>query len=192
MLETLILEGRALFRDRIAAEEPGAVSFYDLDQYIDSESLLNNILFGKMKSTGERAKEKVSQSIVRLLIEEDLLEAVLGIGMEYPVGNKGEKLSGGQRQKLAVARTLLKKPRILLMDEATSGLDNASQARIQDLLETRWKGTATVISVVHRLDIIKNYDKVAVMKAGKLVEIGPYRELMEKKGVLYELDGGKR
>lgn len=192
MLETLILEGRALFRDRIAAEEPGAVSFYDLDRYIDSESLLNNILFGKMKSTGERAKEKVSQSIVRLLIEEDLLEAVLGIGMEYPVGNKGEKLSGGQRQKLAVARTLLKKPRILLMDEATSGLDNASQARIQDLLETRWKGTATVISVVHRLDIIKNYDKVAVMKAGKLVEIGPYRELMEKKGVLYELDGGKR
>jgi ABC-type multidrug transport system fused ATPase/permease subunit len=76
------------------------------------------------------------------------------------------------------------------MDEATSALDNSSQNRIQNLLETKWKGRSTLISVIHRLDTIKNYDKIAVMKAGKLVEIGPYTDLMNKKGILYELVHG--
>ena len=78
------------------------------------------------------------------------------------------------------------------MDEATSGLDNNSQARIQKILDTRWKGKSTLIAVVHRLDIIKDYDKVAVMKAGKIVELGTYDELMARKGMLYELVHGKR
>ncbi len=78
------------------------------------------------------------------------------------------------------------------MDEATSALDNKSQTRIQNLLETRLKGKTTLISVIHRLDIIKNYDKVAVMKTGKIIEFGPYKELMSKKGVLYELVSGKK
>jgi ABC-type multidrug transport system fused ATPase/permease subunit len=78
------------------------------------------------------------------------------------------------------------------MDEATSALDNKSQARIQNLIETRWKGKNTIISVVHRLDIIKNFDKIAVMKAGKISEIGTYDELIEKKGTLYELEFGKK
>jgi ABC-type multidrug transport system fused ATPase/permease subunit len=112
--------------------------------------------------------------------------------MHYEVGNKGENLSGGQRQKLAIARIFLKAPRLMIMDEATSALDNKSQARIQDLLERRWKGKRTVISVAHRLDIVKNYDKIAVMKAGKIIEIGPYDQLMDKKGVFYELVTGKR
>jgi ABC-type multidrug transport system fused ATPase/permease subunit len=80
----------------------------------------------------------------------------------------------------------------MIMDEATSALDNKSQARIQDLLERRWKGRTTVISVVHRLDIVKNYDKIAVMKAGKIIEMGAYAQLMENKGVFYELVTGKR
>jgi ABC-type multidrug transport system fused ATPase/permease subunit len=77
------------------------------------------------------------------------------------------------------------------MDEATSALDNRSQARIQQLLETRWKGKSTVIAVVHRLDIVRNFDKVAVMKAGKIGEIGTYKELINRKGMLYELEYGK-
>jgi ABC-type multidrug transport system fused ATPase/permease subunit len=78
------------------------------------------------------------------------------------------------------------------MDEATSALDNKSQARIQNLLESRWKGRSTVIAVVHRLDIIKNFDKIAVMRAGKISEIGTYDELIAKKGMLYELVYGKK
>jgi len=112
--------------------------------------------------------------------------------MDFNVGTKGDRLSGGQRQKLAIARVFLKAPNILIMDEATSALDNASQKRIQNLLETKWKGKSTLISVVHRLDTIKNYDKVAVMKAGKIVEMGKYEELMARKGMLYELVHGAK
>ena len=113
------------------------------------------------------------------------------MGMQHSVGTKGENLSGGQRQKLAIARIFLKNPSILIMDEATSGLDNESQARIQNLIESQWKGKSTLIAVVHRLDIIKGYDRIAVMKGGKIVEMGTYDELMAKNGVLRGLVDGK-
>jgi ABC-type multidrug transport system fused ATPase/permease subunit len=111
--------------------------------------------------------------------------------MHYNVGSKGDNLSGGQRQKLAIARVFLKAPRVLIMDEATSALDNKSQARIQNLLETRWKRKSTLIAVAHRLDTIRKFDKIAVMKAGKIIEMGGYEELIARKGALYELVGRK-
>jgi ABC-type transport system involved in cytochrome bd biosynthesis fused ATPase/permease subunit len=191
MLENLILEGRAMFREKIANDAPQAITFYEISEYIFSQTILNNIFFGKIKTANPQAQEKINQSIIQLLIEEDLLETIIEIGMYYQVGTKGDKLSGGQQQKLAIARIFLKHPRILIMDEATSALDNTSQTRIQNLLETRWKKKSTVISVVHRLDTIKNYDHVAVMKAGKITEIGTYDELMARKGMLYELVGKK-
>jgi ABC-type dipeptide/oligopeptide/nickel transport system ATPase subunit len=192
MLEKLILEGRFLLRERIPADDPDALTFYNVSEYIYSETILNNILFGKTKTTNSQAQEKIDQSIIQLLIEEDLLETIVEIGLQFQVGSKGDRLSGGQRQKLAIARSFLKAPRLLIMDEATSALDNKSQTRIQRLLENKWKGRATLISVVHRLDIIKNYDHVAVMKAGKIVEMGSYSDLISKKGMLYELEFGKK
>jgi ABC-type multidrug transport system fused ATPase/permease subunit len=191
ILETLILEGRALFREKISSDDPEAITSYQMSEYIYSQTILNNIFFGKTKTANPQAQERINQSIIQLLIEEDLLEGIIEIGMNFEVGSKGDRLSGGQRQKLAIARAFLKAPRILIMDEATSALDNKSQSRIQNLLETRWKEKSTVISVVHRLDIITNFDKVAVMKAGKILEMGTYDELIGRKGMLYELVGKK-
>ncbi len=191
LLEELILQGRALFREMITGADPGAFTFHDVSEYIYSQTILNNIFFGKTKGASPHAQEKIYQSIIQLLIAEDLLETIIAIGMHYEVGSKGDKLSGGQRQKLAIARAFLKNPRVLIMDEATSALDNKSQARIQNLLETRWKKSTTVIAVVHRLDIIKNFDRIAVMKAGKIIEMGAYDELLARKGALYELSGKK-
>ncbi|MDJ0783005.1 MAG: ABC transporter ATP-binding protein/permease [Desulfosarcinaceae bacterium] len=191
LLERLILEGRVLFRERIEEQMPEAVTFYRLDQYSYGQTILNNILFGKTKTEQTQARERIYQSIIQLLIEEDFLEAAVAIGMQYDVGRGGDKLSGGQRQKLAIARAFLKRPRILIMDEATSALDNKSQGRIQNIIEKHYKGKSTLIAVVHRLDIIKNYDKVAVMKAGKIVEMGTYDELIAKEGQLYELEFGR-
>ena len=191
-LETQILDGRALFREKISATAPGAISFCRMSKYMQSQSILTNIFFGKLKDESATAQEKINTCIHRLLIQEEFLEDILEMGMQYPVGTKGENLSGGQRQKLAIARILLKQPPVLIMDEATSGLDNDSQGRIQELLEARWKGKSTLIAVVHRLDIIKNYDRVAVMKAGKIVEMGTYDDLMDKKGALFDLVTAKR
>jgi ABC-type multidrug transport system fused ATPase/permease subunit len=192
VLRNLILEGRFLFMDKIQKDRPGALTFYRMTEYIYSQTILDNILFGKTTTDHPNAQDLINQSIIHLLIEEDLLERIVEIGMDFRVGTKGDRLSGGQRQKLAIARAFLKNPPILIMDEATSALDNASQKRIQTLLETKWKGRSTLISVVHRLDTIKGYDKVAVMKAGKILEMGPYQELLDKKGVLYELVHGAK
>lgn len=189
MLENLILEGRALFRQMISSDDAQGVHFYNESDYISSQTILNNVVFGKIKTGSPKAQERISQSIIQLLIEEDLLERVMEIGMRYDVGSKGENLSGGQRQKLAIARAFLKEPKILIMDEATSALDNKSQARIQNIMKTRLKNRTTVIAIVHRLDTIKDFDKVAVLKAGKLIEMGAYNELMDRKGTLYELVG---
>jgi ABC-type multidrug transport system fused ATPase/permease subunit len=191
LLENLILEGRALFKEKISVDDPEAFSFYQIAEYIYSQTILNNIFFGKKTTVNPIAQEKIDQSVIQLLIEEDLLETIIDTGMQFQVGSKGDRLSGGQRQKLAIARVFLKSPKVLIMDEATSALDNKSQARIQNLMDTRWKGKSTLISVVHRLDIIKTYDRIAVMKAGKLGEIGTYEELMKKEGMLYELVRGQ-
>ncbi|MFH1139899.1 MAG: ABC transporter ATP-binding protein/permease [Pseudomonadota bacterium] len=192
ILEELILEGRALFRETIKKDKSEAIRFFRLSEYILNQTILNNILFGKTKTSKPIALEKINQSIIQLLIEEDLLETIVQIGMQFEVGTKGDRLSGGQRQKLAIARTFLKAPRVLILDEATSALDNKSQSRIQKQLETRWKGASTMIAVVHRLDMAKTCDKVAVMKAGAIVEVGPYDDLIAKKGMLYELVTGKK
>jgi ABC-type polar amino acid transport system ATPase subunit len=192
MLETMILQARLRLRETIEEERPDAITFFRESAYIHNQTILDNILFGKMTTDNPTAQEKINQSMIQLLIEEDLLEEIVEIGMHYEVGTYGDKLSGGQRQKLAIARTFLKESPLLIMDEATSALDNKSQSRIQAILESKWRGRSTLIAVVHRLDIIKNYDKVAVMKAGKVVEMGEYEELMAKKGMLHELVHGRK
>ena len=191
-LEQRILEARTRFREKVSAEIPQAFSFYRKSEYIHSHTILNNIFFGRMKTTNPQTQDTINEQVIQLLIEEGILETIVEIGMQFQVGSKGDRLSGGQRQKLAIARAFLKKPRILIMDEATSALDNKSQTRIQTLLDTHWKGKATLIAVVHRLDIIKNFDKIGVMKSGKIEELGTYEELMMNKGLLYELVSGKK
>ncbi|WP_300464723.1 ABC transporter ATP-binding protein/permease [Desulfobacula sp.] len=183
----LILEGRYLFRERINQKDPTAIAFFKNDQYIHSQTIFNNILFGIVKTTNPGAQEKINQFIVALLIGEDFLERMIEIGMDFKVGTQGNNLSGGQCQKLAIARTFLKSPPIMILDEATSALDNNSQKRIQNVLSRQWKGKSTLIAVVHRLDIVKEYDKVVFLKAGKIVETGTYEDLMKKKGYFYEL-----
>ena len=191
-IEQRILIARTRFREKISSESPEVFTFYRKSEYIYSHTILNNIFFGILKTTNSQIQDTINEQIVQLLIEEGILETVVEIGMQFQVGSKGDRLSGGQRQKLAIARVFLKKPQILIMDEATSALDNKSQTRIQTLLDTRWKGKATLIAVVHRLDIIKNFDRIGVMRSGKIEEMGSYEELMAKEGLLYELVTGRR
>jgi ABC-type dipeptide/oligopeptide/nickel transport system ATPase subunit len=191
-LKQRILKARSRFKEKVSGEIPEAFSFYRKSEYIYSHTILNNIFFGRLKTTNPQIENTINEQVVQLLIEEGILEILVEVGMQFQVGSKGDRLSGGQRQKLAIARAFLKNPRILIMDEATSALDNKSQNRIQTLLDTRWKGKATLIAVVHRLDIIRNFDKIGVMKSGKVEEMGSYEELMVKKGLLYELVTGRK
>ena len=182
-----VVAGRKKLMENLKKEAPKAVQFYRPDVYMPDASIQQNIIFGRITSDSSHVRTRINTYINRLLVEKTLLEAVLEIGMNFKVGRGGENLSGGQRQKLALARALLKKPSILLLDEATASLDNQSQDRVQKVLESRWKGRSTLVAVIHRLDIIKNYDKIAVMKSGRIEEMGTYDELMEKENLLYRL-----
>lgn len=191
-LEQRILKARELFADRIGALDPQAFTFYRKGEYLYNHGLLDNILFGSIRGDDVQGHERIQQRVVEVLREENLLDHVMQIGLAFQVGSKGDRLSGGQKQKTGLARALLKKPKILVLDEATASLDNLSQARIQHLLETELRGKFTLIAVLHRLDIVSCYDQIAVMKAGRIVECGTYNDLMAQEGIFYGLVRGTK
>lgn len=100
------------------------------------------------------------------------------------VGERGVQLSGGQRQRIAIARALLKDPRVLLLDEATSALDAGSEQVVQEALDRVMVGRTTVM-VAHRLSTIRNADSIAVVEQGCIVESGTHEDLISKEGGAY-------
>jgi ATP-binding cassette subfamily B protein len=107
-------------------------------------------------------------------------------GYETIVGERGQKLSGGQRQRIAIARGVLKNPPILILDEATSAVDNETEAAIQRSLE-RITVNRTTIAIAHRLSTVRNADHIYVMEYGKLVEWGTHAQLLEQQGIYASL-----
>lgn len=186
-----VVRSRADFIELVNTEFPGAFSFFKADRYIESLNIQDNILFGRVRTDAQGAEDELNHRIMQALIMQASLEPVAEIGLNFEVGSMGDRLSGGQRQKVALARTFLKKPPVLILDEATAALDNKSQARVQNILTNNWKGKSTVLAVIHRLDMLPYYDKVVVLKAGKIVEQGGYEELLAKKGALHLLINGK-
>ncbi len=191
-LARMIVEARTPFRKMMQERDPLAFAFLDEDEYMRGRSIQDNIVFGRVKPDSAGAEERINQGIMQLLIMEGVLEQVVEMGFHFEVGSMGDRLSGGQRQKIALARIFLKTPHIVILDEATAALDNASQKRVQSVITRKWKGINTVVAVIHRLDMLVHYDRVAVLKAGKIIEQGTYEQLIDKKGALYELVYGKQ
>jgi ATP-binding cassette, subfamily B, bacterial MsbA len=107
-------------------------------------------------------------------------------GLQTMVGENGVKLSGGQRQRLAIARALLKDAPVLILDEATSALDSESERHVQAALEVLMQDRTTMV-IAHRLSTIEKADRIVVLDAGRIAEIGNHRELLARGGIYAKL-----
>lgn len=138
-----------------------------------------NILYGKPNATDEEVLEATKQSNSLEFIER------FPEGLDTIVGERGIKLSGGQRQRIAIARAILKDPKVLLLDEATSSLDAESERVVQEALDRLMEGRTSII-IAHRLSTIRDVDRIYVLDQGKIVEQGTHDELYAKEDGAYQ------
>ncbi|MBQ9571928.1 MAG: lipid A export permease/ATP-binding protein MsbA [Acidaminococcaceae bacterium] len=143
-------------------------------------TVYDNILYGRLDAT----KEEIEAAAKAANAHDFIME--LPEGYNTNLGDRGVNISGGQRQRIAIARAILKDPRILVLDEATSALDTESERVVQEALNRLMVGRTSII-IAHRLSTIKNADRILVLDKGKLVEDGTHDELMEKNGLYAHL-----
>jgi ATP-binding cassette subfamily B protein len=163
-------------RDLRLQDLRGAIGLVSQDVFLFHGSVRENIAYGNPHVSLEEVIEAAKIAEAHDFIVQ------LPQGYDTIVGERGQKLSGGQRQRLAIARAILKNPPILILDEATSAVDNETEAAIQKSLE-KITQNRTTIAIAHRLSTIRNADCIYVMEYGKLVEWGTHEELLTKQGI---------
>lgn len=152
-----------------------AIGVVPQDTVLFNASLMENVRYGRPSASDEDVKEAIRHAHLDKLIER------LPKGYDTEVGERGLKLSGGEKQRVAIARTILKNPSILLFDEATSSLDSESEAAILSAINEISVGKSSVV-IAHRLSTIVDADRIIVLEAGRVVEQGSHEALLEQDG----------
>ncbi len=156
-----------------------AIAYVGQDALLFDDSIAANIAFGQPGATPHEIKEAADAAAAQFIRE-------LPEGFATRVGVNGQRLSGGQRQRIALARALLRDPRILLLDEATSALDAESEAAVQQALLRLRKGRTTII-VAHRLSTVRDADMILVMAEGRMLESGSHEDLLARESAFTRL-----
>lgn len=150
------------------------------DEFLFEGTIRENILFPRPNATEEQLQNAVNAAYVNEFTDR------FDEGLDTLIGERGVKLSGGQRQRIAIARAILADPKIIILDEATSNLDNESEALIQKSLNELMKGRTTFV-IAHRLSTIKKADQILVIEEGRIAERGNHDELIHSEGRYYDL-----
>ena len=185
-LEGRILEARRQFASNLPEDMRSSIAFFDSLRYNGAASLQDNILFGKIATSQAGGSAQIGALMRQILDELHLRSLVLRIGLDYQVGTGGARLSVPDRQKVAIGRALLKRPTVLILDQASAVLDPAAQNRlVTNVLGCR-QG-ACVYWVLNRVDLAQRFGQVLVMEQGRLVEQGAYDELLRRDSALHRL-----
>jgi len=155
------------------------------ETFLFTGSILDNIRYSKPDATEEEVIRAARIANAHTFIIN------LPDGYDTLLEENGNNISGGERQRLAIARAILNDPPLLILDEATSALDIEAEGRIQEALQRAMKGRTT-IAIAHRLSTLRNADRLAVLEKGRIVEIGSHTELLEKRGIYYKLITAQR
>ena len=147
--------------------------------------LFNDTVKGNLLVANQNASDEEIIDALKIANAWEFVE-LLPKGIESNIGDSGNKLSGGQKQRLSIARAVLKNPPIMILDEATSALDSESEQLVQNALENMMKNRTSIV-IAHRLSTIQKANNIVVLSKGKIVEQGKHQELLEKKGVYFNL-----
>lgn len=182
-MEQRILAARRAFADGLPAEERGAVEFYDFARYNSAATLQDNILFGRLIYGQARADVRVGTLVSEVLAELKLREAVIDVGLEFNVGVAGRRLTPTQRQKLGIARALIKRPQFLVVNEAVAAFDGRTQDMIRDNILKASDGRG-VVWIANRPAQAQPFQQIVVMQGGRIAAQGTPKDL-EARGGLY-------
>lgn len=184
--ELRIVEARRYFSANLPGDLRESIEFFDPDRYNRAASLQDNMLFGRIVAGQAEAVPRIGGLLRKVLDELGLRPQVVKIGLDYQVGVGGARLAVADRQKIALARALVRRPAMLILDQAVAVLDSASQLRVTaGILEYR-KGRG-VVWFLNRNDLAERFDQVIVLERGKLVESGSFAELKSAGGALRKL-----
>ena len=185
-LEARILEARRQFAEHLPAEMRGAIEFFDPGKFIGAASLQDNILFGKIVTGQAEGGVRIGRLLRQLLDELAMRPLVVKIGLGFQVGTGGARLPAADRQKIAVGRAILKRPALVILDNAAAVLDPSAQNRLlASVLGSR--SQRGVYWVLNRVELAEKFDQVIVMDRGKLVERGKFADLKASGGALSKL-----
>jgi ATP-binding cassette subfamily B protein len=150
------------------------------DAHLFHETIRSNLLYAKPDAADSELREALAAAQILPLVDS------LPDGLDTVVGDRGYRLSGGEKQRIAIARLLLKAPAVVVLDEATAHLDSESEAAVQQALRTALAGRTSIV-IAHRLSTVRDAEKILVVDGGRIVEEGTHDGLLKRRGLYAEL-----